>query len=81
MQQDNVMLVAECDEEIVGVIELKQGRHVAMLFVAPEKQMKGIGRKLLSSALRYAKVGTVTVSASLPSVPAYKNMVLSVKAI
>lgn len=73
MQEDNVMLVAECDEEIKGVIELKEGRHVAMLFVAPEKQMKGIGRRLLSSALSYARVGTVTVRASLSSVPAYKK--------
>ncbi len=67
------MLVAECDGEIEGVIELKEGCHVAMLFVEPEKQMKGIGRRLLSSALSYARVGTVTVSASLSSVPAYRK--------
>jgi len=73
MKEDNLMLVAECDGEIEGVIELKEGCHVAMLFVEPEKQMKGIGRRLLSSALSYARVGTVTVSASLSSVPAYRK--------
>ena len=73
MKQDNVMLVAECDGSIEGVIELKQGSHIAMLFVAPEKQMQGIGTTLLSSALSYAKVDTVTVSASLPSVPMYRK--------
>lgn len=73
MKEDNLMLVAECGGEIEGVIELKEGRHVAMLFVKPEKQMKGIGRKLLSSALSYARAGTVTVSASLSSVSVYKK--------
>ncbi|MCB0191708.1 MAG: GNAT family N-acetyltransferase [Anaerolineae bacterium] len=73
MKEDNVILVAECNGRIEGVIELKEGRHVAMLFVAPEHQKKGVGKKLLASALRYARVDTVTVSASLPSVPAYKK--------
>ena len=73
MKGDNLMLVAENDGKIEGVIELKEGRHVAMLFISPERQKKGIGRKLLSSALNHAKVETVTVSASLSSVPAYEK--------
>ncbi|WP_248290163.1 GNAT family N-acetyltransferase [Pseudoalteromonas arctica] len=71
MKGDNLVLVAENDGKIEGIIELKEGRHVAMLFISPERQKKGIGRNLLSSALKYAKVETVTVSASLSSVPAY----------
>ncbi|WP_409526024.1 GNAT family N-acetyltransferase [Nitrincola sp. MINF-07-Sa-05] len=70
---DNLMLVAECDGKLEGVVELKEGRHIAMLFVAPEHQKKGVGKKLLLSALDYAKVDTVTVRASLSSVPAYKK--------
>lgn len=70
---DNLMLVSENNGKIEGVIELKEGRHVAMLFISPEHQKKGIGRKLLSSALNHAKVETVTVSASLSSVPAYEK--------
>jgi len=73
MKGDNLMLVAESDENIEGVIELKEGRHVAMLFIRPESQKSGIGRKLLASALKYAKVETVTVSASLSSVSAYEK--------
>lgn len=73
MTEDNVMLVAQCDGKIEGVIELKEGRHVAMLFVDPDRQMKGVGRELLASALTYARVDTVTVSASLSSVVAYKK--------
>ncbi|WP_299494414.1 GNAT family N-acetyltransferase [uncultured Shewanella sp.] len=73
MKGDNLMLVAEKGEKIEGVIELKEGRHIAMLFISPKHQKEGIGRKLLSSVMHYAKVKTVTVSASLSSVPVYEK--------
>lgn len=73
MQGDNRLLVAENHGTIVGVIELKEGRHVAMFFVSPGCQQQGIGRMLLRAALEHARVDTVTVSASLSSVPAYKK--------
>lgn len=73
MKGDNLMLVAENDGKIEGVIELKEGRHVAMFFISPECQKQGIGRKLLLAALNDAKVAIVTVSASLSSVLAYKK--------
>lgn len=73
MKGDNLMLVAENNGKIEGVIELKEGRHVAMFFISPEHQKNGIGRKLLSSVLNHAKVETVTVKASLSSVPAYEK--------
>ncbi|WP_210798698.1 GNAT family N-acetyltransferase [Pseudoalteromonas ostreae] len=73
MKGDNLILVSEKNGKIEGVIELKEGRHVAMFFISPEQQKKGIGRELLSSALNHAKVETVTVSASLSSIPAYEK--------
>ncbi|MGO5000496.1 GNAT family N-acetyltransferase [Oceanisphaera sp. W20_SRM_FM3] len=73
MKGDNLMLVAEDNGQIEGVIELKEGRHVAMLFIIPDRQKEGIGKKLLSSAINYAEVETITVSASLSSVPAYEK--------
>lgn len=72
MQGDNRMLVAELGGgSIAGVIELKEGRHIAMLFVCPSCQQQGIGRALLHAALDHARVDRVTVSASLSSVAAY----------
>ncbi|MDR7193541.1 GNAT family N-acetyltransferase [Luteimonas terrae] len=71
MQDDNRMLVFETDATVVGMIELKQGRHIAMLFVSPHAQRAGIGHRLIEAALRHARTDPVTVSASLPSVPAY----------
>jgi len=74
MKADNHMIVAEGKNgEILGVVELKEGRHIAMLFVTPSQQKGGIGRRLLTAVLKYARSEIVTVSASLPSVPAYQK--------
>ncbi len=73
MTGENCMFVYEDKGEIMGVIEFKEGRHVAMLFVAPDRQRSGIGRKLVRVALFHRRVPSVTVSASLSSVPAYEN--------
>lgn len=71
MHADNLMLVFEAAGTLRGVIEFKEGRHVAMLFVDPRHQRQGVGKALLTAALQYARADTVTVRASLSSVPAY----------
>jgi len=71
INKDNLMFVSEDTDGINGVVELKEGRHIAMLFIKPDKQGGGIGRKLVEEALKYSRVKTVTVSASLVSVSAY----------
>ncbi|MBD8696623.1 GNAT family N-acetyltransferase [Stenotrophomonas sp. CFBP 13718] len=68
---DNKILVFEEAGRVVGVIELKEGRHISMLFVDPDAQGRGIGRQLVEAALAQARAELITVSASLPSVPAY----------
>lgn len=72
MNEDNIIFVFEKNGEIEGVLELKEGRHVAMLFVLPAAQRRGVGRALMAEALDHARAGTITVSASVPSVPAYE---------
>ncbi|WP_411851787.1 GNAT family N-acetyltransferase [Stenotrophomonas sp. LGBM10] len=71
LQGDNILLVAVDAGAIRGVAELKEGRHVAMLFVAPDGQQRGIGRALMTALLAHARAPLITVSASLTSVPAY----------
>ncbi|EST13968.1 acetyltransferase family protein [Pseudomonas putida S610] len=73
MQGDNLMLVCEVEGRLAGLVELKQGRHVAMLFVCPARQCQGIGRRLIKAALGHARSQTVTVNASLPPVAAYQR--------
>ncbi|MHC9085321.1 GNAT family N-acetyltransferase [Luteimonas sp. RIT-PG2_3] len=71
MAGDNEILVMQDDAGLQGVVELKQGRHLAMLFVAPGRQQQGIGRALVAAAVERAREDVLTVSASLSSVPAY----------
>ncbi|WP_305856646.1 GNAT family N-acetyltransferase [Balneatrix alpica] len=73
MAGDNLLWVAEQDGQVQGVIELKEGRHIAMLFVDPQMQRQGVGKALLATALQHARVTQVTVKASLSSVPAYQH--------
>jgi len=71
MEQDNEMIVYENNHEVVGFLELKEGRHIAMLFVSPKFQKKGVGKSLILAMYAYTKSDVVTVSASLTSVSAY----------
>jgi GNAT superfamily N-acetyltransferase len=73
MAQDNLMLACEQEGRIVGIAELKEGRHVAMLFVDPAAQQRGIGKALMAAMIEQARVEVLTVSASLSSVPAYER--------
>lgn len=70
---DNLILGCLEDGVLTGLIELKEGRHVAMLFVAPECQRKGVGRRLINAAMEYARGDVVTVRAALSSVKAYER--------
>ncbi|WET10903.1 GNAT family N-acetyltransferase [Pseudomonas sp. D3] len=73
MEGDNLMLVCVADGAITGLIELKEGRHVAMLFVTPGSQRRGIGMRLMGAALEQVRDEVVTVRASLSSVAAYES--------
>jgi GNAT superfamily N-acetyltransferase len=72
------VLVAERGGRLVGVLELRDHRHVAMLFVAPAAQRSGVGRTLLAAAvdlIRAARpdAASLSVAAALGSVPAWER--------
>ena len=67
------MLVAEIEDSIVGVAELREGRHVSMLFVRPDRQQQGVGKALFRQLVKHARSPSITVSASLSSVSAYQT--------
>jgi len=73
MEGDNLMLVCVADGALTGLVEFKEGRHVAMLFVAPGWQRRGIGTRLMNAVLAQARETVVTVRASLSSVAAYER--------
>ena len=65
-------LVYERKQRILGMVALKQGMHVSLLFVDPTAQRQGIGRALIEAMLPYCCATSVTVRASLTSVAAYQ---------
>lgn len=71
MSKENTMLVYESAGAIHGYAEVKEGRHIALLFVHPARQRSGVGAQLVSEALKHCTSGMVTVNASLNSVGAY----------
>ncbi|WP_060483129.1 GNAT family N-acetyltransferase [Pseudomonas sp. NBRC 111119] len=73
LRGDNVMLACVAEDELVGLVELKEGRHIAMLFVAPAWQRRGVGARLINAALTHARTDVVTVKASLNAVAAYQR--------
>ena len=70
---DNHILVAEHENRIVGVVELKEGRHLAMLFVDPACQGRGIGHALFEAILSKVREPVLTVRASLNAVATYQR--------
>jgi len=73
LQGDNQILVAEQRTDIVGVVELKEGRHLAMLFVDPACQGQGIGHALFQAVLPWLRAPAMSVRASLNAVATYQR--------
>jgi GNAT superfamily N-acetyltransferase len=74
-----LQLVAETGPggpRLAGMVEVRNHRHVCLLFVAPEYQRRGVGRRLLKMALaacRQRGAAEVTVNASPNAVAAYRR--------
>lgn len=78
-QLDHFVLVAETGDEIVGMIEMRGGDHLAMLFVDGKAQRQGVARELFRQALeicraRNPEMATITVNSSRYAVSAYEAM-------
>lgn len=73
-EKDHQTIVAVDDGEIVGMAHTKEGTHIAMLFVSPERQRAGIGRQLLAFILPGCPEPEITLNASPNSVEAYLRL-------
>jgi ADP-ribose pyrophosphatase len=72
-------LVAELDGEPVGVVEVREDRHISMFFVDPSRQGMGVGRRLFDAAvarcrLRNPGLTRLTVASSPNAVPIYAHL-------
>lgn len=67
--------LAEREGEIVGALEVRDGTHVALLFVARDAQRQGIGRALLISAFGPTDAWPeLTVNSTPGAVAAYARL-------
>lgn len=78
-QNHHLTLIAEEDEELIGVIEMRNFNHISLLFVARERQRQGIGRQLLQEILKIARryesdLSAVDVHSSQNAVDAYERL-------
>jgi len=78
-RKNQLILVAETGGGISGMIAVRRGNHISLLFVAPESHGKGIGTLLFQEALERMKaaipdLGSVTVNSSDFALPFYTKL-------
>ncbi len=79
LSSDHLVLVAEENHQVVGMIELRGNEHIALLFVDPPYFRKGISRLLFKQAMRIVRGDNrsfvkMTVNSSRYAVPVYQAL-------
>ena len=72
------VFLADTGREICGMVEVRNYHHISMLFVEPEAQRLGFGRRLLNLAIEVCRkenpqLREVTVNSSPNAVEAYRR--------
>lgn len=75
----NFILVAKDENEIIGVIEMKNYKHISLLFVAKEYHRQGVAKQLLRQAVSRCRTAEweeleLTVNSSPFAVPVYQKL-------
>lgn len=65
--------------ELIGIVEVRDARHISMLFVEPGKTRHGVATALFREALRYIRISNrdieeITVNSSPYARPFYEKM-------
>lgn len=73
-----LLFVAETDDKLVGLISLRSGNHISLLFVDEKYHRKGIGTRLVKFLQEYmlqnTKYEKMTVFASPYAIPFYHKV-------
>ena len=75
----NPILVALLETKLIGVTEIRDHCHIALLFVKPLYQKKGLARQLIHEAVRICKkrnpdIQKMTVNSSPNAYEAYRRL-------
>jgi GNAT superfamily N-acetyltransferase len=79
INDDEIVLVALADADLVGVIKVRDETHISLLFVDELHQARGIGLELITRAVaeiqnRTPDATTITVNSSPFALPVYIHM-------
>jgi len=77
--EGNFVMLVEAGQAIIGVIEIRENSHIALLFVEESFQRKGIGKKLVRKAVelcqeRNPDIQHITVNSSPNALTAYQKI-------
>jgi predicted GNAT family N-acyltransferase len=73
-QGNSFCQVAVLKQKIIGMIEVRDGNHIALLFVDDRYHKNGIAKNLINVALKKAKATDIEVNSSPFAVNIYKRM-------
>lgn len=76
---NHFIFVARLENEIIGMIDVRDNSHICLFFVPKEFHHQGIGRRLLDQAisrccLQIPQIKTMDVNSSTFAVKAYKSL-------
>ncbi len=79
ISSDHFVLLAVEGGRVAGMIEIRNHRHVSLLFVEPDRQGRGFGKELLRRALEICRsaepdLREITVNSSPNAVGVYERM-------
>jgi len=77
-QHNHFILVAQIGSHVIGAIEVREFKHISMLFVDDQYQRKGIGGNLIREAISICQENSpeldqITVNSSPNAVQAYEK--------
>jgi GNAT superfamily N-acetyltransferase len=78
-REGHKVILAHEGDALLGMIEIREAKHISLLFVDEAHQGRGIGRELISRAFQHchaanAGITSVTVHASPNSVEFYRRV-------
>ncbi len=78
-QTGHFVVVAQVQDTIVGMVEVRGNKHISMLFVDKNFQQRGIGKELVKKSLEIAQsnnpeLAQMSINSSPYAVPIYEKL-------
>jgi GNAT superfamily N-acetyltransferase len=74
---DNIYYVAKYNNEIIGVLEIKNMNHISLFFVKKDYHKQGIGKRLFKNYIKtinYNNIKIITVNSSIYAEEIYSKL-------